>query len=331
MSFCFIFQIKDGATGSVSATDGVFPKFQVFGQWKLNFFLMKMNSVIVYGLIFLSIIDPGRHFAISEQIYNPEKFISKKYFEKYDTLIDSKFNSFIENEIPYYLSEVLQENNYATPTTSDLHQNIVGEGSHRRLCSYLRFNMRPEFESYLSRQSCVVVLIERLPSGVFADPFELQHLVHRGVFTGAAVFGDTNLELPSFQSNRSVVEIHMDVASKVFSRNQDELGVDIEVPLHARYQPLGLGFSRVEFGRPDVFMCCSVERNANWSCSIMPKNCGFSCYSSRLVWDIPCGVREHAAFVSIITFLSAVVAVLFIVSASVCYSDNSISYKLKHL
>ncbi|XP_073311717.1 uncharacterized protein [Primulina huaijiensis] len=290
-----------------------------------------MGSVMRFGLIFLIIIESARHFSSSEQIYNLEKFISEKYFEKYDNLIDSKFNSFIKNEIPHDLSKALQENNYATPASSVLRQNVVGEGSHRRLNSYLRFRVRPEFESNLTRQSCVVVLIERLPSGVFADPFELQHLVQRGVFTGAAVFGDTNLELPSFQSNRSVVEIHIDVASKVFSRNKNELEVDLEVPLHARYQPLGPGFSRVEFGQPHVFMCCSTERNAqSRSCSIIPTDCSFDCNSTPLVWDIPCGIREHARFVSIVTFVSAVVAVLFIVLASVRYSDNSVSGKLKY-
>lgn len=195
-----------------------------------------MSSVIGIGLIFLIIIESARHFSSSEQIYNLEKFISENYFEKYDSLIDSKFNSFIENEIPHDLSKALQENNHATPASSVLHQNFIGEGSHRRLYSYLRFRVRPEFLSDLTRQSCVVVLIERLQSGVFADPFELQHLVQHGVFTRAAVFGDTNLELPSFQSNRSVVEIHIDVSSKVFCKNKNELEVDLEVPLHARYQ-----------------------------------------------------------------------------------------------
>lgn len=55
------------------------------------------------------------------------------------------------------------------------------------------------------------------------------------VFSDAAVFGDTNLELPSFRSNRSVVEIHMSVASEVLSRYDNYLQINLEVPLHARY------------------------------------------------------------------------------------------------
>lgn len=65
------------------------------------------------------------------------------------------------------------------------------------------------------------------------------------VFTDAAVFGDTNLELPSFRSNQSVVEIHMNIASKVLSRYEDDLEVNLEIPLHARYPVSDL--DKVEF------------------------------------------------------------------------------------
>jgi phosphatidylinositol glycan class X len=34
--------------------------------------------------------------------------------------------------------------------------------------------------SELLSYSCELIVIERLPSGVFADPFELQHLAQRG-------------------------------------------------------------------------------------------------------------------------------------------------------
>ena len=54
-----------------------------------------------------------------------------------------------------------------------LHRNLIGEGSHRRLSSSVRLEIQ------VSAQSCQAIVIERLPSGVFADPFELQHLVQR--------------------------------------------------------------------------------------------------------------------------------------------------------
>ncbi|CAN6343974.1 unnamed protein product [Urochloa humidicola] len=55
-----------------------------------------------------------------------------------------------------------------------------------------------------------------LPNGVFAGPFELQHFVERKVFLDMAVFGDTNLELPSALSNRSAVEIHFDLRPSTY-------------------------------------------------------------------------------------------------------------------
>ena len=56
------------------------------------------------------------------------------------------------------------------------------------------------------------------------------------VFTKVAVFGDTNLELPSFRSNRSVVEVHMDAGSNILSDQNNGLEMNIQLPLHARYQ-----------------------------------------------------------------------------------------------
>lgn len=60
-----------------------------------------------------------------------------------------------------------------------------------------------------------------------------------------AVFGDKNLELPSFRSNRTVVEIHMSIASKMLSSHEDDLVVNLEIPLHARY-PVS-GFNGLSF------------------------------------------------------------------------------------
>ena len=54
------------------------------------------------------------------------------------------------------------------------------------------------------------------------------------VFNDIAVFGDTNLESPSFLSNRSVVEIHMDVSPDISTR-KNEIDIKLELPLHARY------------------------------------------------------------------------------------------------
>lgn len=52
------------------------------------------------------------------------------------------------------------------------------------------------------------------------------------VFLDVAVIGDTNLELPSALSNKSVVEVHMNTTHNVLSRQSE---ITVELPLHARY------------------------------------------------------------------------------------------------
>ncbi|XP_011070311.1 phosphatidylinositol-glycan biosynthesis class X protein isoform X2 [Sesamum indicum] len=294
--------------------------------------LVRINSVLQFVLIFLTIIRSYVHASTTGQAGYVDKYITKTYFEKHDSLIDPEFDNFIANEIPLTLCKVLEDGNCVLPTLSNLHRSVIGEGSHRHLSSSIIFKFQPELKIKLVAHSCEVIMTERLPSGVFADPFELQHLVQRGVFSDAAVFGDTNLELPSFRSNRSVVEIHMSIGSKMLSRHHDKFEINCEVPLHARYPPLGLGFSRVEFGQPDLFMCCSLEVNGfKRSCAYLPTNNISDYKASPLAWEIPCGIREHAGVVSAITYCFALVSALLIVVLSFCYTDNKGSSKPKSL
>ncbi|KAF7804699.1 Phosphatidylinositol-glycan biosynthesis class X protein [Senna tora] len=174
--------------------------------------------------------------------------------------------------------------------------NVIGEGSHRRLSTSIKIQtQRANSASELSSFSCQFIILERLPSGVFADPFELQHLVQRGVFRDIAVFGDTNLELPSFLSNRSSVEIHLDVDQNILL---DPTDIKVELPLHARYQPLNeSGYSTVEFGAPDILMRCSKKENVeNQSCFVKVVNDANS-IGADIVWKIPSGRKAHAQLV----------------------------------
>lgn len=55
------------------------------------------------------------------------------------------------------------------------------------------------------------------------------------MYGDVAVFGDTNLELPSFLSNRSAVEIHIDLGFKKASKLKRGLEINVDIPLHAQY------------------------------------------------------------------------------------------------
>ncbi|KAI3940518.1 hypothetical protein MKW98_024925 [Papaver atlanticum] len=109
-----------------------------------------------------------------------KKYLSEAYFNKHDILIDSNFQSFLKRDFPLHSCKSLNYLNTVIKVPV-LHRDLIGEGSHRRLFSSLRISIQPDITlSERPAHFCEAVVIERLPSGVFADPFELQHLVQHG-------------------------------------------------------------------------------------------------------------------------------------------------------
>lgn len=108
-----------------------------------------------------------------------EKYMMKSYFEKYESLHDSTFQDFIAQE-PFCLCKTLPNNHNFVPRLSSLRRSLIGEGSHRHLSSSLRLDIQLQSTTDKPSHNCVVILVERLPSGVYADPFELQHLLQHG-------------------------------------------------------------------------------------------------------------------------------------------------------
>ncbi|CAM0949135.1 unnamed protein product [Alopecurus aequalis] len=199
------------------------------------------------------------------------------------------------------------------PALSELHQQLVGEGSHRRLVYSMKFgSCKDAMVKFLDGYNANLVIIEKLPSGVFADPFELQHFVERKVFLDVAVFGDTNLELPSALSNRSAVEIHFDLKL----RTSMDCNIVVELPLHARYPPLDAsGYAMVEFGSPDLLLRYRKKDTHPDSCLWVLKDLD-AAPVEKAAWRIPCGDEAHTGSVSSLTFISALVCSMTIVLAA---------------
>jgi phosphatidylinositol glycan class X len=65
-------------------------------------------------------------------------------------------------------------------TLSELQRQLIGEGSHRRLVYSVKFGAcQDAMFNFLNVYDAHLAIIEKLPNGVFADPFELQHFVER--------------------------------------------------------------------------------------------------------------------------------------------------------
>ncbi|KAK7379927.1 hypothetical protein VNO78_34203 [Psophocarpus tetragonolobus] len=251
------------------------------------------------------------------------KFLMQSYYDKYTNLLDSDFEKFMSQEVTPFFCEVLPGNHDFVLRLSNLKRNLIGEGSHRSVSTIINFLTqlsKPLSEVELLNHSCEFIIIERLPCGVFADPFELQHLLQRGMFSDIAVFGDTNLELPSFLTNRSAVEIHLAVDPNILHKPTD---INMVLPLHARYQPLNeSGYSIVVFGAPDMLVRCSTkEKVENRYCFFKLEKDDANLSDDPIIWTIPSGINAHAKLVSPVTLIAALLSTLAIV-ASLYYSNS---------
>ncbi|KAK1374996.1 hypothetical protein POM88_031189 [Heracleum sosnowskyi] len=212
---------------------------------------------LLFGTILFLLADIG---SCKDTFISTARFITEPYFEIYDSLIHSDFQEFLAHEVPLDLCEVLQHKIDHTPRLSILQHHLIGEGSHRRLSTSVRFDINQESVSELPDHCCEAIIIEKLPSGVFADPFELQDLLHRRG-----------------------------------SKNEPE--INIELPIHVRYPPLGeRGYSRIEFGLPDLFTRCNVEGKFHSEICIFKSTVSIAqALDDGFVWEVPSGKKKHGS------------------------------------
>ncbi|XP_038981906.1 uncharacterized protein LOC103707324 isoform X1 [Phoenix dactylifera] len=221
----------------------------------------KAQWLMIFGLFFLLILTSNwacdAAALSSDQVSNvgsndgrifgclpcSQAYLASSYYDHRNSLLESDFHDFLAQG--FGTGDLCRglANDMNVLGLADLHRHLSGEGSHRHVVSALRFVNRSDPMKWLDSYSCEAVIIERLPIGAFADPFELQHLVHRRAFLDATIFGDSNLELPSALSNRSIVEIHTDIRNDLLENYETV----IQLPLHARY-PVSLRKKQISYG-----------------------------------------------------------------------------------
>lgn len=108
-----------------------------------------------------------------------ENYIIKSYFDQYENLQDSTFQDIIARK-PFGSCKTLPNNLKFVPRLSSLRLSLIGEGSHRYRSSLVRLDVQLNAPTELPPHNCAVIILERLPSGVYADPFELQNLIQHG-------------------------------------------------------------------------------------------------------------------------------------------------------
>ncbi|XP_074563534.1 uncharacterized protein LOC141820160 isoform X2 [Curcuma longa] len=247
-------------------------------------------------------------------------YLASSFFLQHGTTFESDFYGYLAQE--FGISDTCKglASNIGTVGILNLDRKLNGEGSHRRIISTLRFLNLSDINSLVGTQECEAVIIERLPDGIFADPFELQHLVNHKVYLDVAVFGDKNLELPSSLSNRSVVEIHMIIGNE----NSSSAETIVQLPLHARYPPLdSSGYMKVKLESPELFLRCRPKSFKLEPCLWILIELNANVGSAKTVaWHVPAGNDAHRNIVATATFASALICALSVFVFTIYFSKN---------
>lgn len=213
----------------------------------------------------------------------------------------------------------------------DLERTLVGNGAHRTLQSVVTVALHSGHTIESQQPHCYLRILERLPTGVFADQYELQGLRRRGVVKEAFVYGDKNLERPALLSGQSIVDVHVTLLkeqSKQSSQVPLLLQAKVSVPLHARYPPLSVeSHSVVRIPLPHIFVACKQagvqdssaldETVGDWR-PVLLGAITTSTNSSKVVeWMVPAGKPAQFEVVARYTAIAALSGVLAVFVASV--------------
>ena len=171
---------------------------------------------------------------------------------------------------------------------------------------------------------CQLTVIQPLPAGLYADPYELQNLMsasggNHGTnlqMSAFRIFGSTDVEKIESDCNATVLSVLAQIKASSVKGNScaDKEHSVLSLPLHARYpvpsvQPLP-GLVSLLLGRHHQYTV--VDPAYRVECA-RPAESKAACSSSaqpstrmQLHWTVPAGGLWHAQFVLFITAITAV-------------------------
>ena len=174
----------------------------------------------------------------------------------------------------------------ACPRLTSLNRSLAGHGFHRRLV------MRPEAAS-LGGDQCLLLLLQALPSGAFADADQLAADARVG---GARTLGSARCSrahvaaglrwqvFGAAERERPAPECSSSVAALQLSRAQLVGGGALELPLHARYPaPCSAPPLRTQVELPPPLLLQRCAAGGDWA--VAPP----AHQPDALHWAVPCG------------------------------------------
>lgn len=193
--------------------------------------------------------------------------------------------------------------------------------------------------------TCNFTVLQLLPAGLFADPYELQHLVtttvqrgKSGLLSSFKVFGVLDVEKVETDCSQTLLSASAHYSAsqtQVASRNA-HMYIALRVPLHARYpaphmfDPSGLGtflwsgVHHYNITKPLFRVEYASGLDATTHCYSTPAQQTSKGSQQFLGWTVPTGGMWHMQLVEIVTVLTAVCSLCVLLKALVHGSKTDV-------
>ncbi|XP_059141579.1 phosphatidylinositol-glycan biosynthesis class X protein-like [Physella acuta] len=228
----------------------------------------------------------------------------------------------------FFLMWLLQVHFIKTHTQNinlKMHWNLLGHGFHRELITTI--TIPDDIRTLHSNKGCSILLLQSLPPGVYADPFQLSSLVQ---FGGPKVLfnNDVNIEAPEYLSKTVELYIFLQVSDYKFYQSSKNTVINISLPIHARYhKPTAMKevtHSPITLLHPGLYSNCSqLDPNHAISapCSFLNNavcqwtQLHYLSSTAPLHMTVPVGQEKDKPLVIVITLLVTFIACSFLLRA----------------
>ena len=217
---------------------------------------------------------------------------------------------------------LIPSNGIRNSTVAAAYAKLTGKGFHSRIQYTL------SSQEAVAEGACQITVLQALPAGVFADPYELANIARmpskqKGCYLQLSVyhvFGPSDVEKIEPECQPTLLSVSAEVQLPTSSSSSaDCKDLHLHVPLHARYpiphsRDVALGhldlYHRYNMEDPSIILRC----NGTLTSQGLYK---FSTMQSDLHWTVPAGLAEHSKALQYWTLLVAFGS-LFAVFAAIC-------------
>ena len=187
----------------------------------------------------------------------------------------------------------------------------------------------------VAADACNFTVLQLLPAGVYADPYELQNLVttttqrsNAGLLSSFKIFGMIDVEKIESDCDQTLLSVSAHYAAAQAVSCNGDMQVKLTVPLHARYpapqQCRASGFSSFWFSGLHQYNISQpfvrVEHRSDTASDATSECCSAQAQQS-LHWVVPTGGMWHMQLVEVVTTLAAVSS-LGILLITIFHSDT---------